>query len=180
MLIGVADAAFSCGTSTGEPVTRVEDLTRIGALPAKGRVQDPDIGARNPTVEYLLREPRAAVEFLISRLDSKTYTESPPICPVTYLRERVVALILLTDLFLSDTFSASSRELCWAAFLRQSMNVSQPDYVILDHEYGDEEWEGIKDFWTSFWAGQRDRAKWDTRRQFMFLRQSPLFECPVR
>ncbi len=162
-------------------MTEVSHLRDIGGLRVKGRAQTPGLGQKvNPTVAYLLEDPLAAVPFLISRLDSTEYTEYPPACPGRTVPERVLAHMILTDLFSSDEHSTSLPSLCWASFLRYSKDTSSPDLQILSHEYGEEEWSKIVAFWVSFWEDQKARTRWDANRKFLFLEGLPLAECPRR
>jgi hypothetical protein len=84
------------------------DLRRIGQIADKGRVQDRDYNRTNPVIEQLIALRLDAIPLLIARLTDTTVIPKPPVNFWPQVTVGDVALLILSDFFLTSTGEVST------------------------------------------------------------------------
>jgi hypothetical protein len=75
------------------------DLSKIGHIAPKGRVQDKEYNPHLPVVDALIEAGTDAIPFLVSKLEDETEVEGHVMDYWPSLRVGDVALVILTDFF---------------------------------------------------------------------------------
>ena len=188
ILICVASALFlSCGDAgagnvgnSAAPVTHASpsvqiplseiDLTRIGHVAPKGRVQDAEYN-QLPIVEQLIAHGMESIPFLISKLEDETKIEGHVLDFWYQVSVGDVALIILSDFFLDKNWKRSTiAGMHWNEFLARGNNKNLTGEQVLRNyieRYGRRK---IKERWQNVWQQYQDRIFWDQQERAFKVR----------
>jgi hypothetical protein len=121
LVLGMLAAASSA------PAVTSADLTRVGHLPSKGRVQD----VPNPVVGSLISSGPSAISFLVNSLTDERVVNGAVIDLWPSVHVGDIALTILTDLFTPPDQSGSAvPDMDWDTLLeRTNPNASAYDLL---------------------------------------------------
>ena len=147
--------------STGvRPLTEI-NLAAIGAIAAKGRVQDTDYN-RIPVVEQLIANGKQSIPYLITKLDDETKIQGHVMDYWNEVRVADVALIILTDFFVDHTWQKTTiPEVNWDEFLERGANREITAEEVLRKYISRHGRSKIKSRWQKIWDKYRDKIEWD-------------------
>jgi hypothetical protein len=153
--------------STGLPPLTEINLAAIGAIAAKGRVQDTDYN-QLPVVEQLIAHRKQSIPFLISKLDDETKIQGHVMDYWNEVRVADVALIILTDFFVDHTWQNTTIPgVGWNEFLERGANSDITAEEVLRNYISRHGRSKIKSRWQKIWDKYRDQIEWDeTERCF--------------
>lgn len=188
ILIGVASAVLlSCGdagagrvSNSAAPVTHASpsvqiplseiNLTRIGHVAPKGRVQDAEYN-QLPIVEQLIAHGKESIPFLISKLEDETKIEAHVLDFWYQVSVGDVALVILSDFFLDKNWKRSTiAGMHWNEFLARGNNKNLTGEQVLRNyieRYGRRK---IKERWQNVWQQYQDRIFWDQQERAFKVR----------
>ena len=119
-------------TSASAPPDLPVDLTRIGHISSKGRVQDSQYN-NLPVVNSLIQAGPAAIPFLVGKLDDDTEIREDVLDFWPRVTVGDVALVILCDLFRTADWKASTVPgLEWDALLERT-DPEAPGWVVLQN-----------------------------------------------
>ena len=176
---GVTSAPAPVKTATPEtvrqdlptvPLSQI-DLSKIGAVTPKGRVQDRDYN-NLPVVENLIAHGREAVPFLIGKLDDEAEIKDHVFDYWSDVRVGDVAFVILTDFFTDATWQKTTIPgVGYDMFLgRTNPNITGEGVMrnyIAKHGRHD-----ITTRWRAIWAQYQERVYWDENDRCFKLRDS--------
>jgi hypothetical protein len=146
------------------------DLTQIGHLTPKGRVQDGDYN-RLPVIEQLIAHDKDSIPFLISKLEDETKIEGHIIDYWYQVCVGDVALVILVDFFLDSNWERSSIEgMNWDAFLERGANKDITGEEVLRNYIERHGRKRIKERWLQAWEKYQERIYWDGQERNFKLR----------
>ena len=146
------------------------DLTKIGAVAPKGRVQDTEYN-QLPVVENLIAHGNEAVPFLIAKLDDETKIKSHVFDYWSDVRVGDVAFIILTDFFTDPTWRKTTiAGVGYDVFLERAPNSEVTGEQLLRNYIARHGRHAIKIKWQKIWAQHKDRAHWDANDRCFVLR----------
>lgn len=175
LLVSCGDAgAGKVGNSTA-PLTQASpqvqiplseiDLTRIGHIAPKGRVQDAEYN-QLPIVEELIRHGKESIPFLISKLEDETRIEGQILDFWYQVYVGDVALVILSDFFLDKNWKRSTiAGMHWNEFFRRGNNKNITGEQVLRNyieRYGRRK---IKERWQNVWQQYQHRIFWDEQER---------------
>jgi hypothetical protein len=188
ILIGVACAVLlSCGdacagrasnsaapVATASPSAQIRlseiDLTRIGHIAPKGRVQDAEYN-QLPIVEQLIAHGKESIPFLISKLEDETKIEAHVLDFWYQVSVGDVALVILSDFFLDKNGKKSTiAGMHWNEFLARGNNNNFTGEQVLRNyieRYGRRK---IKERWQNVWQQYQDRIFWNQQERAFKVR----------
>src|SRR5215471_7815339 len=176
---GVISTSVPVKTATSQTVQRDAptvpfsqiDLSKIGAIAPKGRVQDRDYN-HLPVVEHLIAHGSEAVPFLIGKLDDRTKIKDHVFDYWYDVRVGDVAFIILTDFFTDPTWEKTTIPgVGYDTFLGRTNSNLTGEQVLRDYisKHGRHD---ITDRWRAIWSQYKDRAYWDDKDRCFRLRDS--------
>ncbi len=147
------------------------DLTRIGSVASKGRVQDTDYN-HLPIVENLIAHGNDSVPFLIGKLADETKIRGHVFDYWYDVRVGDVAFVILTDFFTDRTWRDTTVPgVGYDTFLQRANSDIMAEQVLRDyiakHGRGD-----ISNRWRQIWVQYKDRVYWDESDRCFKLRDS--------
>jgi hypothetical protein len=146
--------------STTIPLSQI-DITKIGAIAGKGRVQDTEYN-HLPVVENLIAHGNESVPFLIAKLDDETKIKGRVFDYWSDVRVGDVAFIILTDFFTDPTWQKTTIPgVGYDEFLRREPNSDVTGEDLLRNYIAKHGSRDITDRWREIWAQYKDRAHWD-------------------
>ena len=137
------------------------DLSKIGYISSKGRVQDGEYND-SPELKHLIARGKESIPELIGELDNETKIEGQVLDYWSEVRVGDVALIILTDYF---TDSSSQRTTIagvgWDEFLERGSKKNLTAEQVLRNYIAKHGRAKIKDRWQEMWIRDGDRIFWD-------------------
>jgi hypothetical protein len=148
------------------------DLTKIGAIAGKGRVQDTEYN-HLPVVENLIAHGNEAVPFLIAKLDDETKIKGRVFDYWSDVRVGYVAFIILTDFFTDPTWQKTTIPgVGYDASLQRAPNSDVTGEQLLRNYIAKHGRHDIANRWREIWAQYKDRAYWDNYDRCFRIRDS--------
>ncbi len=170
LLLSCGDAGAGKVVNSAAPVIhasppvspRLEiDLTRIGHIAPKGRVQDAEYN-QLPIVEELIAHGKESIPFLISKLEDETKIDSHVLDFWYQVYVGDVALVILSDFFLETNWTRSTiAGMHWNEFLGRGNNKNITGEQVLRNYIGRYGRRKIKERWQNVWQQYQDRIFWD-------------------
>jgi hypothetical protein len=153
------------------PLSQI-DLSKIGAVTTKGRVQDTDYN-NLPVVEDLIAHGREAVPFLIGKLDNETEIKSHVFDYWSDVRVGDVAFAILTDFFTDPTWQKTTIPgVGYDTFLGRKANSDVTGEKLLRNYIAKHGRHNITTRWRAIWAQYKDRVYWDENDRCFKLHNS--------
>ena len=124
-------AVLAQATLAGTAAEPAVDLSQIGHVTPKGRVQDKEYN-RLPVVDALIEAGPAAIPFLLRQLEDETVIEPHVFDYWPTVRVGDVALVILTHLFMTPDWKDSTIPgLGWDELLERP-NADMPGWAVLE------------------------------------------------
>jgi hypothetical protein len=153
------------------PLSQI-DLSKIGAVTPKGRVQDRDYN-NLPVVENLIAHGREAVPFLIGKLDDETEIKDHVFDDWSGVRVGDVAFVILTDFFTDPTWQKTTIPgVGHDTFLGRKPNSNVTGEQLLRNYIAKHGRHDLTTRWRAIWAQYQDRVYWDENDRCFKLRGS--------
>jgi hypothetical protein len=153
------------------PLSQI-DLSKIGAVTPKGRVQDRDYN-NLPVVENLIAHGREAIPFLIGKLDDETEIKDHVFDYWSDVRVGDVAFATLTDFFTDPTWQKTTIPgVGYDTFLGRKANSDVTGEQLLRNYIAKHGRHDIMIRWRAIWAQYQDRVYWDEKDRCFKLRGS--------
>jgi hypothetical protein len=151
------------------PLSQI-DLTKIGRVAPKGRVQDNEYN-RLPVVDHLIAHGNEAVPFLIAKLDDETKIEDHVFDYWYAVHVGDVAFVILTDFFTDPTWKKTTIPgVGYDEFLQRGANTDATAEQLLQNFIARHGRHEITDRWRKVWAQYKDRAYWDDKDRCFKIR----------
>lgn len=148
------------------------DLTKIGAVAPKGRIQDTEYN-HLPVVENLIAHQSEAVLFLINKLNDETKVQGRVFDYWSDVRVGDVAFVILTDLFTDPTSQKTTIPgVGYDTFLQRTSNSDVTGEQLLRNYISKHGRRDIAKRWREIWGQYKDRVHWDARDRCFKLRDS--------
>lgn len=142
------------------------DLTRIGHVAPKGRVQDRELN-QLPLIDELLAHGKGSIPFLIGKLDDETVIDGHVFDFWYETRVGDVALVILTHFFSTADEQPTIPGVGWDEFLERGNDKASMSEAVLRNyieKYGRRK---IKARWQKIWDDNKENIFWDeTERCF--------------
>lgn len=153
------------------PLSQI-DLSKIGGVAPKGRVQDKDYN-NLPVVENLIAHRREAVPFLINALDDETEIKDHVFDYWSDVRVGDVAFAILTDFFTDPTWQKTTIPgVGYDTFLGRKPNSNVTSEQLLRNYIAKHGRQDITTRWRAIWAQYQTRVYWDENDRCFKLRDS--------
>ena len=153
------------------PLSQI-DLSKIGAIAGKGRVQDRDYN-NLPVVENLIAHGREALPFLIEKLDDETEIKDHVFDYWSEVRVGDVAFVILTDFFTDPTWQKTTIPgVGYDTFLERKPNSNVTSEQLLQNYIAKHGRHDIMIRWRAIWVQYQDRVYWDENDRCFKLRTS--------
>ncbi|HZS07386.1 MAG TPA: hypothetical protein VFD58_21295 [Blastocatellia bacterium] len=147
------------GKKAAEPDRQI-DLTRIGHISSKGRVQDTDYN-QLPVVDRLIEKGTAAIPYLISKLGEKTELKGNTVDFWAKVTVGDVALFILMDFFTDSGWKKTTIPgVGWDEMLERRNPDLTAEQVLREYEAKHGR-RAIKAKWQKIWNENKDRLYWD-------------------
>jgi hypothetical protein len=144
---------------------RQVDLTKIGHIAPKGRVQDLEYN-QLPLVQELIAQGKQSVPYLISKLDDDMKIDGAVVDYWSDIRVGDVALIILTDFFTDSSWQrATIAGVGWDEFLERENRKSLTGEQVLHSYVAKHGRKKIKDRWIATWAQHSNGIYWDEKER---------------
>jgi len=144
------------------PLSQI-DLTKIGTVAPKGRVQDTDY-QQLPVVENLITHGTEAVPFLIGKLDDETTIKDHVFDYWSDVRVGDVAFVLLTDFFTDPTWQKTTIPgVGYDTFLQRKRSSNVTGEQLLRNYIAKHGRHDITKRWRAIWARYKDHVYWDEK-----------------
>ena len=179
LLLGSVAALSSCSDeklpAISDPTVKVEVIAKpplefvdVSKLPvlSKGRFQDGDtaLGEQNQVAKDLVANGKAAIPFLIAKLEDETEMDSRVINFWYQLHVGDMAHIILTDLFTDKGGSHSTIPgFEWDEFLERGGDRSLMGEEVLRRYIRKHGRRSIKQRWQKMWEQNKDKIFWDPK-----------------
>lgn len=147
-----------------KPLSEI-DLTKIGPLAPKGRVQDKDYN-ESQVVDDLISNGRDAIPFLISKLDDRTVINYSVEDYWPRLRVGDLAFLILSDFSLDSTWTRETIPgTGWDEIFEATSDPNEPgsNYYYKQTRKHGRGW--VKAKWEKIWATYKDRIVWDEKER---------------
>lgn len=146
------------------------DLTRIGHIAPKGRVQDAEYN-QLPIVEELIAHGKESIPFLISKLEDETIIDSQVLDFWYQVSVADVAFVILSDFFLDKDWKRSTiAGMHWNEFLGRGNNKNITGEQVLRNYIEKHGRRKIKERWQNVWQQYQHRIFWDEQERTFKLR----------
>lgn len=150
--------------STASPQRQV-DLTKIGHIAPKGRVQDRDYN-QLPVIDELIGQRKEAIRFLISKLGDETKINTPVMDYWGEVRVGDVALIILTNFFTDSTWQRSTvAGVGWDEFLKRGNRTELTGEQVLRSYIARHGRKDIQQRWQRIFAQHGSNLYWDDKER---------------
>ena len=178
LAIGLTLIANTCGsTRTSEPQKRVVisalespenkpslaeiDLSKIGHINPKGRVQDKEYHELK-VVDQLLANGKGSIPYLISKLDDGTVIHDDVMDYWPQITIGDVAFIILSDFSLDSTWKKETIPgTAFAELFETKSNPDVPFWEEFDTQVRKRGRPWLKAKWQKIWMTYKDRIVWD-------------------
>jgi hypothetical protein len=146
------------------------DISKIGRIAPKGRVQDLDYNKLEVVAE-LIANGKDSIPYLISKLDDETKLDVQVIDYRHDVRVGDVALVILSDFSLDSTWRKETIPgTDWTAFFRGSCKGHAPSQQCLSSILGKYGRKGIKAEWQEVWDKYKSEIYWDEQERAFAVR----------
>jgi hypothetical protein len=153
------------------PLSQI-DLSKIGAVTPKGRVQDRNYN-NLPVAENLIAHGREAIPFLIGKLDDETEIKNHVFDYWSDVRVGDVAFAILTDFFTDPTWQKTTIPgVGYDTFLGRKPNSNVTGEQLLRNYIAKHGRHDITTRWRAIWAQYQDRVYWDENDRCFKVRDS--------
>jgi len=153
------------------PLSQI-DLTKIGVVADKGRVQDTDYN-HLPVVESLIAHGNEAIPFLINKLDDETRMKDHVFNAGSEVHVGDVAFVILTDFFTDPTWQKTTIPgVDYDVFLQRTPNSNVAGEQLLRNYIAKHGRHDITKRWRNIWAQYKDLVHWDEHERCFRLRDS--------
>lgn len=152
------------------PLSQI-DLSKIGAVTPKGRVQDRDYN-NLPVVENLIANGTEAVPFLIGKLDDRTGVKDHVFEYWSDVRVGDVAFVILTDFFTDPTWQKTTIPGVGYDTFLERRNPTITGEQVLRNYIAKRGRNDITKRWRAIWAQYNARVYWDESDRCFKLRDS--------
>jgi hypothetical protein len=136
------------------------DLSQIGHISSKGRIQDREYN-QLPIVKQLLKREKHAIPYLISKLTDETRLRAGTLDFWHKVTVGDIALIILTDLFTHSSWEKTTIPgVAWDEILERKNYALTSEEVLRDFisKHGR---QAIKTKWLRIWNSYKERLYWD-------------------
>ena len=142
------------------PLSQI-DLSAIGVVADKGRVQDTDYN-HLPVVENLIAHGNEAIPFLIGKLNDETRIKEHVFNAWTEVHVGDVAFVILTDFFTGPTWQKTTVPgVDYDAFLQRTPNSNLTGEQLLRNYIANHGRDDITRRWRNIWSQYKERVHWD-------------------
>jgi hypothetical protein len=151
--------------SPAKPLSEI-DLTKIGHLAPKGRVQDKDYNPSSPVVDDLISKGKDSIPFLISKLDDRTLIHYSVEDYWPEMTVGDVAFIILEDFSMDSTWTKETIPgTGWDEIFeaKYDSNMAGYEYYYRQVRRHGRGWTKTK--WERIWATYQDRIVWDEKER---------------
>jgi len=141
------------------------DISKIGRIAPKGRVQDKDYNKRLDVIDDLIANGKESIPYLISKIDDKTLIDHHVMDFWPQITVGDVALLILSS-FTSD--ESWSKHTIPGASWEELFEVKKDadDSFLEYYRTGLNDCPGrLKAKWEKIWATYKDRIVWDARER---------------
>ena len=139
------------------------DLSKIGPVAPKGRVQDTDYN-HLPVVESLIAHGTEAIPFLIDKLEDETKIQTHVFDYWSEVRVGDVAFVILTNFFTEPTLKNTTIPgVGYDAFLKRELNSNVTGEQLLRDYIVRHGRDDIAKRWRQIWDQYGARAYWDEK-----------------
>jgi hypothetical protein len=164
---------FPCRAVTGFP-----DLTAIDHLSPKGRVQDENYNPDVQVINELVMIGKPSIPYLIERLKSRAPLKRGVLDYWPHVEERHIALIILSDFFLTPDWTRSTApEMCWDNLLQTQRYPDLAHWDILNDHFTADDWSLLKSKLKALWSKYNDKIYWDSSGRFFRIDGNKLRHC---
>jgi len=147
-----------------KPFTEI-DLSRIGHIAAKGRVQDRDYNEL-VVVNDLVANGKESIPFLISKLDDTTVIHEHVMDFWPEVTVGDVALFILSDFSTDSTWTKQMVPgTSWEELFETKKNPDTPAWEYLDAQLARHGRRWLKAKWQKIWTSYKDRIVWDEQER---------------
>ena len=141
------------------------DLSKIGHITPKGRVQDKDYHELE-VVDDLIANGKDSVPFLISKLDDTTVIHEPVMDFWPEVTVGDVALFILSDFSLDSTWNNKTIPgTDWEELFEAKKNPDIPSWEYYETQLRKHGRGWVKAKWQKIWATYKDRIVWDDKER---------------
>jgi hypothetical protein len=141
------------------------DLSKIGHMAPKGRVQDKDYNDLE-IVDQLIANGKDSIPYLISKLDDETVIHQPLRDFWPELTIGDVALFILSDFSLDSTWKKRTIPgTNWQELFGTKKNSHQPAWEYYYDQMKKHNRRWIKAKWQKIWTTYKDRIVWDEQER---------------
>ena len=146
------------------------DLSKIGYISPKGRVQDGEYN-ESPELKHLIARGKESIPQLIGELDNETKIEGQVLDYWSEVRVGDVALIILTDYFTDSSWQRTTiAGVGWDEFLERGSKTNLTGEQVLRNYIAKHGRDKIKARWQEIWTRDGDRIFWDDGEHCFKLR----------
>jgi hypothetical protein len=170
--------AFHLHNQTNRVGSAQPDLSTIGHISPKGRVQDRDYN-NLPIVDELVSLGTKSIPYLIRKLDDETKLQGVVMDYWSEVTVADVALIILTDFFTESTWKKTTIPDPDNFLDRGNRKDLSAEELLRTYiaQYGRKK---IQDKWTAIWARYQHAIMWDATERCFRLRPSVSVSCPAQ
>jgi hypothetical protein len=141
------------------------DLSKIGHIAPKGRVQDKDYNDLE-VVDYLIANGKASLPYLISKLDDTTVIHRPLVDFWPELTVGDVAFLILCDFSLDSRWTKETIPGAnFNEFFGGRKNPQQPAWEYYHDQLAKRGRHWVKAKWWAIWTTYGDRIAWDEKER---------------
>ena len=141
------------------------DLSKIGHIAPKGRVQDKDYNDLE-IVDHLIANGKGSIPYLISKLDDKTVIHRPLLDFWPELTVGDVAFLILCDFSLDSSWTKETIPgTNFNEFFGKRKNPQQPASEYYHDQLARHGRQRMKAKWETIWTTYGDRIAWDEKER---------------
>ena len=143
------------------------DLSRIGHIAPKGRVQDKEYNQLE-IIDQLLTNPDESLPFLIRKLDDETEINGPVMDYWPRVTVGDVALVILTD-FMTNPAGEVTPQFSWEELFGVKKDPKMSSYQYLSNQLARHNRGWLRQRWEATWALYKDRLSWQDEDKYFFI-----------
>ncbi len=147
-----------------KPLSEI-DLSKIGHMAPKGRVQDKDYNDLE-VIDQLIANGKDSIPYLIGKLDDETIVHQPLADFWPELTIGDVALFILSDFSLDSTWKKDTIPgASWEELFGTKINPDKPAWEYYHDQMGKHGRRWVKAKWQQIWTTYKDRIVWDEQER---------------
>lgn len=162
-------AGRAMSVSNQRPLPTI-DLSKIGHIAPKARVQDKEYNRRLDLIDQLISQRVEAIPFLISKLEDETPI-NPPVLDFWYSTTvGDVALVILTN-FMTSPDGKTNTGFSWEELfgVKKDPRIGAEEFLRHQLESHDRRW--LRDQWEAKWTAAQAQVTWDEKDlYFVFVK----------